>query len=250
MYYVSFRVRRNAVYGIFRGSLMKYLRRVTQRQSMQVSYMKFELPLIYPITDKHLARKSSHFAIIKELQRGGARFVQIRDKDTPPRELLKDLEKCLQYAEAHNMMLILNDRSDLALAAGLSGVHLGQEDLPPEAVRALLGKKRVIGYSTHTIAQARLSRSLPVDYIGFGPVYATDTKTNAGQAAGLKKLAQICRTAAVPVVAIGGIGLEEIRPVLEAGASSAAVISAIMTAKSIARQMELFLETAYQRTFL
>ena len=207
--------------------------------------MRFELPLIYPITDKHLARKNSHLVIIKELRRGGAQVVQIRDKDTPPRELIRDLEKCRQYAETQDMTLILNDRCDLVMSAGLAGVHLGQEDLPPDAARALIGKKRIIGYSTHTLAQARMSRDLPVDYIGFGPVYPTATKTNAGSAAGLKKLASVCRAAAAPVVAIGGIGLEHIRPVLEAGAASAAVISAIMTAKSIARQTELFLETAY-----
>jgi thiamine-phosphate pyrophosphorylase len=202
--------------------------------------MKFELPRIYPVTDKRLARKNSHLAILKELRRGGARFVQIRDKDTPARELLRDLAKCLQYAEAHNMTLILNDRSDLVLTAGMAGVHLGQEDLPPEAARAILGEKRIIGYSTHSIAQVRLSRGLPVDYIGFGPVYATATKTNAGDAAGLKKLELACRTADSPVVAIGGIGLEAIRPVLETGAASAAVISAIKTAESIARETELF----------
>ena len=207
--------------------------------------MRFELPRIYPITDKRLSRKNSHLAILKELRRGGARFVQIRDKDTPARELLRDLKKCLEYAAARDMTLILNDRSDLVLAAGLMGVHLGQEDIPPEAARALLGKKRLIGYSTHTTAQVRLSLSLPVDYIGFGPVYATATKAIAHGAAGLKKLALACRTASAPVVAIGGIGLKEIRPVLEAGAASAAVISAIMTAENIAKQTELFLEAAY-----
>jgi len=206
--------------------------------------MTIKLPRVYPITDKRLARKNSHLAIIREIRRGGARFVQIRDKDTPPRELLRDLEKCREYAETHGMTLILDDRSDLVLAAGLTGVHLGQEDMPPEAARSILGKKRIIGYSTHTIAQAKASCSLPVDYIGFGPVYATVTKTNAGHAAGLKKLANVCRIAAVPVVAIGGIGLEEIPRVLETGAAGAAVISAIMTAESIAKQMELFIKTA------
>ena len=208
--------------------------------------MRFELPRIYPITDKRLARKNSHLAILKELRRGGARFVEIRDKDTPPRELLRDLEKCRQYAEKYDMKLILNDRCDLVMSAGLMGVHLGQEDLPPDAARAIVGKKRIIGYSTHTLAQARASQNLPVDYIGFGPVYPTGTKTNAGRAAGLKKLAQVCRTATAPVVAIGGIGLNEIRPVLEAGAASAAVISAIMAAGNIAEQTKLFLEAAYR----
>jgi thiamine-phosphate pyrophosphorylase len=159
---------------------------------------------------------------------------------------MRDLEKCRQYAEAHNMTVILNDRIDLVLAVNLNGAHLGQEDIPPEAARALIGKKRIIGYSTHTIPQVRQSLNLPVDYIGFGPVYETVTKTKAGRAAGLKKLKSACLAAAAPVVAIGGIGMEEIRPVLEAGAACVAVISAIMTAESIARQTGLFLETAYR----
>jgi thiamine-phosphate pyrophosphorylase len=207
--------------------------------------MRLELPRIYPITDKRLARKNSHLAILKELHRGGARFVQIRDKDTPQLELIRDLEMCRQYTEAHNMTLVLDDRSDLVLSVGLTGVHIGQEDLPPAAVRTLIGEKRIIGYSTHTLTQARLSRNLPIDYIGFGPVYATATKTNAGSTAGLKKLASVCRAVTVPVVAIGGIGLEEIHPVLKAGAASAAVISAIMSSENIAKQMELFLEVAH-----
>ena len=206
--------------------------------------MKFELPRIYPITDKRLARKKSHLAILKELHCGGARFVQIRDKDTPVRMLLRDLNNCLDYAEAHNVTLILNDRCDLVLTANLIGVHLGQEDIPPEAARALLGKKRVIGYSTHTLAQVRQSLGMPINYIGFGPVYETATKTDAHRAVGLKNLALACGIASTPVVAIGGIGLKEIRPVLETGASCVAVISAIMTAKSIAKQTELFLEAA------
>ena len=206
--------------------------------------MGFELPRIYPITDKRMARKNSHLAILKELRRGGARFVQIRDKDTPLRELLRDLKKCMQYAEVHNMTLVFNDRSDMVLTASFAGVHLGQEDLPPDAARAILGEKSIIGYSTHNLAQVRLSLNLPVNYIGFGPVYATTTKTNADSVKGLKKLASACRTAKSPVVAIGGIGLKEIRPVLEAGAASAAVISAIMTAENIARQTAVFIETA------
>ena len=208
--------------------------------------MRLELPRIYPITDKHLARKNSHLSILKELRRGGARFVQIRDKDTPPRDLLRDLQKCREYAEAHGMSLILDDRSDLVLAADLAGVHLGLEDIPPESARFILGEKRIIGFSTHTHAQVKLSRDLPIDYIGFGPVYSTTTKTNAGRASGLEKLTLASRTATVPVVAIGGIGLAELPLVLAAGASSAAVISAIMAAESIAGQTELFIRAAYR----
>ncbi|MDR1727788.1 MAG: thiamine phosphate synthase [Acidobacteriota bacterium] len=206
--------------------------------------MGFELPPIYPVTDKRLARKSTHLAILRELWRGGASLVQIRDKETPVRELLRDLLRCREYAEARNVTLILDDRCDLTLAAGLRGVHLGQDDLPPAEARALLGEGRIIGYSTHSLAQVRRARALPVQYIGFGPVFATATKALADPVTGLEKLRRACRAASAPVVAIGGIGLGQVRPVLEAGASSAAVISALLSAPSIARQMERFLQAA------
>ena len=206
--------------------------------------MKFELPLIYPITDKLLSRKNSHLEILKELHRGGASLAQIRDKTTPTRELLRDLVRCRDFAEANAMTLILDDRCDLVLACDLMGVHLGQEDIHPAAARALIGENRIIGYSTHSLAQVRQSRNLSIQYIGFGPVFATATKTNADPIVGVKKLAQACRAATVPVVAIGGIGLQEIYLVKEAGAASIAVISAILTAEDIARQMERFLKAA------
>ncbi|MGD0099144.1 MAG: thiamine phosphate synthase [Acidobacteriota bacterium] len=206
--------------------------------------MVFTLPPIYPITDKKLARMTSHISILKELVRGGAQLVQIRDKSTPVEELLHDLKQCVEFACTKGVTLIVNDRCDLVLSCGAMGVHLGQSDLPPEAVRAVLGKDRIIGFSTHSIAQVRRSSGFPVQYIGFGPVYGTSTKENASPAVGLRRLAHACKISSVPVVAIGGIGLENVREVLAAGATSAAVISALMGAADLARQMELFLKQA------
>lgn len=209
--------------------------------------MKFSLPAVYPITDKKLARSESHLSILRELVRGGARLVQIRDKSTPVRDLLKDLKRCVEFARSKDVVLLVNDRCDLVLAADAMGVHLGQDDLPPAAARAVLGEKRIIGFSTHSLRQVRASLSLPVQYIGFGPVFETRTKENASPTVGLRRLADACRASSLPVVAIGGIGLEQVRPVLEAGAASAAVVSAVMTAVSPARQMELLLERAMGR---
>ena len=143
--------------------------------------------------------------------------------------------------------MIVNDRCDLALSCGAIGVHLGQEDLPPDAARAILGRKKLIGLSAHSLAQVRKSRNMPIQYIGFGPVYPTSTKEDAPPEVGLRQLAAACRIATVPVVAIGGIGLEQVREVLQTGARSAAVISALMKAKNIARQMERFLEKAREK---
>jgi thiamine-phosphate pyrophosphorylase len=206
--------------------------------------MKLTLPLIYPITDKALACKPTHLSILRELVRGGAMLVQIRDKHTPARDLLQDLLRCVEFAEKHGVLIIVNDRCDLVLSSGATGIHLGQEDLPPEAARMLLGTKRVIGYSTHSIGQVCRSLSLPIDYIGFGPVYTTLTKQNPFPVVGLAGLRCACRVSSRPVVCIGGIGLEQIPEVLNAGAASAAVISALMTASNLARRMEDFLAKA------
>jgi thiamine-phosphate pyrophosphorylase len=206
--------------------------------------MRFSVPLVYAITDKRLARKSSHLEIIRELVRGGARLIQVRDKETPARDLLADLRKCMELADKHGVLLIVNDRCDLALSSNAAGVHLGQDDLPPVAARHLLGAKKIIGISTHNQAQVRQSRGMPVSYIGFGPIYNTATKSLTYPATGLKALRRACHQALKPVVAIGGIHLEEVSDVLAAGAASVAIISDLMTAKNLAQRMEEFLKRA------
>ncbi len=214
---------------------------------MNVRDFGHRLPRIYPITDKALAGRDSHLSIVKELVCGGARLVQVRDKHTPVRELLLDLLRCVEFCSRHEVLLIVDDRCDLALSAGASGVHLGQEDLPPDAARKLLGPSRIIGYSTHTLAQIRRASSLPIQYAGFGPVYSTSTKLHPSPVVGLQMLRRACQQSALPVVAIGGIGLQEVPMVLEAGASSAAVISAVMCQGDIASRMDLLLRTATER---
>jgi thiamine-phosphate pyrophosphorylase len=206
--------------------------------------MRFELPPIYPITDKKLARRSDHFSILKELVIGGAEIVQIRDKSTPTDELFLDIQKCVEFAGGKNVTLILNDRCDLVLSSSASGVHLGQDDLPPETARTILGSESVIGFSTHSLSQVKRAARLPIQYLGFGPVFTTSTKVEVSHAVGLQKLCVACKMTTIPVVAIGGIGLEHVRDVLNAGAASLAVISALMTAPDLARQMQRFLEKA------
>ncbi len=173
--------------------------------------------------------------------RGGATLVQIRDKETPTGDLLRDLRRCVEFATEHGVLLLVNDRCDLVLCTGADGVHLGQEDLPPAAARRLLGDARVVGYSTHSLAQARAAASLPVQYIGFGPIYESATKPGTNPVTGLRLLRRVCAASDKPVVAIGGIGLQQVREVLDCGACSVAVISALMGAASISRQMEKFI---------
>jgi thiamine-phosphate pyrophosphorylase len=211
---------------------------------MPVTKIQLHLPPIYPITDKKLAKRTSHYSILKELVKGGARIIQIRDKYTPIAELFQDLKRCVEFASKRNVILILNDRCDLVLCSGASGVHLGCNDLPPAAARSLLGRSRIIGFSTHSLREVRRASLLPIQYIGFGPVFKTSTKENAHTVVGLQNLRKACTESAVPVVAIGGIGLAQVVKVLEAGASSAAVISDLMTAPDIARRMQELLDSA------
>ena len=209
--------------------------------------MKLPLPPVYPITDKRLSGLSSHFQILRELVRGGATLVQIRDKGTPLDELLTDLRRCVDLARERGVTLIVNDRCDLALCCGAHGVHLGQDDLPAEAARALMGRGRIIGLSTHNLRQVHASAPLAIDYIGYGPVYATSTKEAASPVVGVRRLRAACGAAVWPVVAIGGIKAGRIREVLDAGATSAAVISTAMAGGRIARNMEALLNEARAR---
>ncbi len=206
--------------------------------------MRFKLPPVYPITDKSLARKPTHLEIVRELVRGGANLIQIRDKNTPLGELLLDLRRCVEYAANFNVRIIVNDRCDLALLSGADGAHLGQEDLPPHYARVVLGKNAILGFSTHSLAQVRQGTRLPVRYLAFGPVFATSSKPDPSPVVGLSLLRKACRLSTKPVVAIGGIGLEDIRQVLAAGAASAAVISVVMKAENLARRMEQLLKAA------
>ncbi len=209
--------------------------------------MPFTLPPVYPITDKALSGRRSHLEILRELARGGATLVQIRDKETPVGELLQDIRRCVDYAVARGICLIVNDRCDLTLCSKAAGVHLGQDDLPPAAARSVLGPGRIIGFSTHSLHQVRKARDLPVEYLGFGPVFPTSSKDAPTPATGLDNLSRACRESPHPVVAIGGIGAPNLPAVLAAGAASAAIISSLMTARSLARRMEELLTLATGR---
>jgi thiamine-phosphate pyrophosphorylase len=174
---------------------------------------------------------------------GGAALIQIREKHAPAGELLVEVRRALSVAGAYGVRIVINDRADIALAAGADGVHLGQDDLPPAAARKLLGDDAIIGFSTHTLEQVRAAAGLPVDYIAFGPVFSTNTKDNADPTVdpNLLKEARLL-TRGRPLVAIGGIDDANLSAVFGAGADSAAVISALISeASQIEQRMrELF----------
>jgi thiamine-phosphate pyrophosphorylase len=185
------------------------------------------LPRIYPITDVRLAGLS-HAAQVKELINGGATLIQLREKYLPAATFYEDAASALRIARAAGVKIIINDRADLALALGADGVHLGQEDLPVEAARRLLGPQAIIGFSTHTIEQAKAALTLPLDYLAYGPIYGTSTKTNPDPTVGPEQLRQVRNLTSLPLIAIGGIDSRTVPEVLATGADSAAVISAVL----------------------
>ena len=191
--------------------------------------MKFELPKLYPITDRRLSGLT-HTEQVARLCEGGARVVQLREKHLTPREFYAEVSEALRVAREFGARLVVNDRADVALAAGADGVHLGQDDMPPAAARALLGEGKVVGFSTHSVEQAVEAARLPVDYIAIGPVFSTMSKENPDPVVGLEGVRRVRAAvgAAVKLVAIGGITLESAPSVLEAGADSVAVIGALI----------------------
>jgi thiamine-phosphate pyrophosphorylase len=162
---------------------------------------------------------------------GGARFIQLREKRLSPREFYREAEAALRVAREHGARLIINDRADIALALGADGLHVGQDDLPPEAARRLLGDGAVVGFSTHNVEQAIAAAQMPLDYIAVGPIFATQTKENPDPVVGLEGLRRVRRAVGkgVALVAIGGVTAENAAEVIEAGADTVAVISALLT---------------------
>jgi thiamine-phosphate pyrophosphorylase len=193
---------------------------------------KFELPInlpkLYPITDSRLSRLS-HAEQVRRLAAGGATFIQLREKNLTPREFYREAEEALRVARSCGVRLIVNDRVDIALALKASGVHLGQDDLPPAAARELLGERAIIGFSTHTVEQATEAARLPVDYIAIGPIFETNSKENPDAVVGLDGLRRVrLAVGKIPLVAIGGIKRESILETLAAGADAVAVISLLL----------------------
>jgi thiamine-phosphate pyrophosphorylase len=209
-----------------------------------------QLPPLYPILDasRFHARPDPLAAVARfaeELLRGGATLVQYRNKSGDARTVLAQARE-LRRITLGRAKLIMNDRTDLCLAANCDGVHLGQDDLSPMAARRILesalpdasGEKREwwIGFSTHNLHQVSDAEHLPVDYIAVGPVFATASKANPDPVIGLEGVQQARRATSKPLVAIGGITRENCRQVMEAGANSVAVIADLVESPSTATE--------------
>ena len=203
--------------------------------------MGSRIPPLYAIIDAARAGTKSPIFIAEALLSAGVRLIQYRDKTGTSRRLYEVSLEIAGYASRAKAIFIVNDRADIARASGARGVHLGQEDLPMELARRVLDPGQWIGISTHTLPQIELAESSSADYVAFGPIFATRSKDRPDPVVGLDGLRQARRLTRKPLVAIGGITLENAPAVIEAGADSVAVIHDLLAAEDIGARAREFL---------
>jgi len=178
------------------------------------------------ITDRKTSQLSIEDMTLRVLK-AGVKWIQYREKERSKRDIFEEAVKLKKLTKNSDAFLIINDYVDITLCVDTDGVHLGQEDLPLTEARKILGKRKIIGISTHTLKQAIEAEKGGADYIGFGPVFFTKTK-DAGAPKGIDMLREVKKHVRIPVVAIGGITLENVRSVFDTAVDAVAVASAIL----------------------
>ena len=184
-----------------------------------------KLPRLYPILDTSCFRDdAAMLTAAEELAAAGVRLLQYRNKSGNVRQMLEHADK-LKRSLGSRVRLIMNDRADLCVAAGFDGLHIGQDDISPEAVRRIIGPDRCLGISTHNPEQIAEGDKTDADYLAIGPVFSTSSKANSDPVVGLEGVRRARELTSKPLVAIGGIIRANARSVIEAGADGVAVIS-------------------------
>jgi thiamine-phosphate pyrophosphorylase len=205
------------------------------------------LPPLNAIVDVDLARREgwNPLDLASAFLDGGARFLQLRAKRAASGELLDLASAVVERVHAAGGLLVVNDRADIARLAGADGVHVGQDDLAPAAVRLVTGDLACVGLSTQTEAQIDAAMGQPIDYLAVGPVFRTTTKVTGGDAVGLERVRYAAARAGaqgVPVVAIGGITLDMAPAVIAAGAMSVAVIGDLLVTGNPEKRVREYIE--------
>jgi len=182
---------------------------------------------LHILTDTVLQTRFSHVELAEMAFAGGADTIQLRQKEGSTRELIETARDMKKRCAEAGVTFIVNDRLDVALASESDGVHLGQDDFPLPLARDILGPDWIIGGSAATLEEAEKCMAEGADYIGFGPVFTTGSKDDAGPVSGIEVLAEVVRDYPLPIIAIGGINIKNAAEVIRAGAHGIAVISAV-----------------------
>ncbi|MFW5862023.1 MAG: thiamine phosphate synthase [Spirochaetota bacterium] len=194
---------------------------------------------LYLVTDHRLPLESME-KVVAEAVAGGVSCVQFRDKISDAGIMIKTAFSLKRILSDYNVPLIINDRVDIAMAVDADGVHLGQRDIPAEIAKKIMPPEMILGISVESVDDALRAESLGVDYIGVSPVFSTPTKTDTAETVGIEGLKAIRNASSLPIVAIGGINTSNAALVLQSGADSIAVVSAIMSARNPGEESRKF----------
>lgn len=184
---------------------------------------------LYLVTDSAIAHQAGHTLphVVEEACRAGVQWIQLREKALSTRAFINLATTLKQVTQAYNAKLIINDRVDVALAIDADGVHVGQDDMPYQLVRSLIGPDKIVGLSINNVAELQTFVAEELDYIGIATIFSTDTKADTSSLLGLAGLQEVCQCVQLPTFAIGGIKAHYIQQIMQTGATGAAVVSAI-----------------------
>jgi thiamine-phosphate pyrophosphorylase len=182
---------------------------------------------LYLVTDRALSLGRSNLEVIEAAVSGGVTVVQLREKEASTQEFYQEGLRIKDYMKVAHIPLIINDRIDIALALDADGVHLGQEDMPVDVARKILGPHKIIGASAFTTEEAGAAESMGADYVGLSPIFATKTKPELVEEIGIKKISSLKRAVKIPVVGIGSMNQSNAYEAVRAGLDGVAVVSAI-----------------------
>ena len=199
-----------------------------------------KLGRLHVLTDFHFQQQYTHQQLAYYAIQGGADVIQFRQKEGAIRHKFHEARLTAEICDSEQKPLLIDDHIDIALALNTAGVHLGKSDFPIEEARSVLGEDFVIGATANSIKDVLKVKDLPIDYIGFGPVYASSSKAKPASLQGIDALREVCKITTLPIIAIAGIKVECIEEVLDAGAYGVAVMTAISTAEDPQAETERF----------
>ncbi|NLO90038.1 MAG: thiamine phosphate synthase [Clostridia bacterium] len=197
---------------------------------------------LYLVTGQELSAGRTTLEVVARAVEGGVNTVQLREKEMSARDLVALGKEVRKITKKHGVILIINDRVDVAMAVEADGVHLGQDDFPVEDARRLLGEDAIIGLSVDNAEEAVAAEKVGADYVGFGPIFKTSTKVDTGPVVGPEGITEVREKVNIPVVAIGGINKNNAPEVLKAGAHSIALVTAITKAEDITKETRELVE--------
>lgn len=188
---------------------------------------------LYALTAEEYSLGRSNIAVVKDMLEAGVKIIQYREKEKKQRVKYEECQEIRQLTLAYDATFIVDDDVEIAKLVGADGIHIGQDDLPIDVVRKIVGEDMIIGLSTHSPEQAEAAVRAGADYLGVGPIFSTKTKKDVCQAVGLNYLDYVVRHIAIPFVAIGGIKANNVAEVVKHGAKCVALVTEIVGAPNI-----------------